>query len=193
MRRVSLLLLLTGCGFQSGTASMNGGDGGGGGSDGSGSGGFDATPLCPKIVGGMLGFNASACATPTVGSIDISTSVSIDTAPGASNPPGLACAVDSATICVLVAPTITIETGAVLSAHGPRPFALFGHSITIRGTVDVASHIATGVIGAGSLQSSCIPGTLPTLSGGGRGGDAVTLGGVGGGGGGGKGLGGSVG
>ena len=127
-------------------------------------------------------FKASACAKPASGPIDVSTPTSIDTDTGTSRPPGLTCArVSNGTtsVCVIAAPAITIEAGIVLSAHGAIPLAVFAHSITILGTLDVASH-AGGGVGAGALVDGCLTGSLPRLGGGGHGGGFSGPGGQGG-------------
>src|SRR5262249_3889111 len=67
----------------------------------------------------------------------------------------------------------------VLSAHGSIPLALFAHALTIRGTVDVASHIGKPA-GAGALVDGCLKGKLPKLFGGGHGGSTADAGGDGG-------------
>lgn len=134
----------------------------------------------------MLGnpqFAASACATPTVGAIVVATSASLDTDTGASTPSGVTCvrvANGAANLCAIVAPSIVIDSGVKLSAHGSLPLALFAHSITIRGTLDVASHVLGAVAGAGSYTAGCATGTLAKLAGGGTGGGNFGRGGDGG-------------
>src|SRR5262245_37141025 len=122
--------------------------------------------ICSSIASSTPQFGASACAMPTTARIDVATTTSIDTDRGTSSPTGLTCVKvdshdgnDDLKVCVLVAPTIIIEPDVVLSAHGSYALALFAHSVTIRGTVDVASHIG-GAIGAASLTGGCITGTL---------------------------------
>ena len=176
--RAAWMFLLVGCGFQSRAAS-NAGDAGGGTPDAA---AVDLSPICPSISLGTPKFHASACATPTSALIRITGSPSFDTDRGASTATDLSCSrVPDGTseVCVLVASSIVIDPGAVVSAHGSLPFALFAHSITIKGTVDVASHLG-GAVGAASLQSGCKPGKLASGAGGGRGGDAIDNGGPGG-------------
>jgi hypothetical protein len=177
---------MIGCGFHAGAAVVDARSGGG--DDAVPDGALvSLAPICPSMP---LPFQASACATPTSPVIEVSTNASIDTAAGTSNVSGLTCArvTNTAdptinTICVIVAPTIVIDPGVVLSAHGQHPFALFAHSITIRGTIDIASHIlngTNGAIGAGSLVGGCSTGTAPGGAGGGRGGNYAEAGGQGG-------------
>src|SRR5213078_1158872 len=114
--------------------------------------------------------------------VEVSTTTSLDTDSGISSPAGLTCsrvASGATDICALVASAITIEPAIVLSAHGSRALALFAHSITVRGTIDVASHI-NGATGAGSSSGGCLAGTLPRGFGEGRGGNSTQLGGQGG-------------
>src|SRR5882672_3725138 len=181
--RTACVLFLIGCGFQSRTAGNPGT-----GSDASvlpDSDQVDLSQICPMIALGSPQFMAAACATPTQALVRITASTSFDTDLGTSTPDnGLRCvrvstdnsATDPNDVCVLAAASIVIEPGVVLSAHGLIPFALFARSFTLQGTVDVASHLG-GPLGAGSLRSGCIPGTLPTGGGGGRGGDAADRGG----------------
>jgi hypothetical protein len=154
----------------------------------------DLSPICASIALGTPLFRASACATPTRASIHVTASTSIDTDQGTSDPSGLTCdrvANGNDHLCVLVAPSIVIDPGVVLSAHGSIPLAVFAHALTIHGTVDVASHIGMPV-GAGALTDGCTKGTLPKLSGGGHGGTDAAAGGNGGNGGSQSGTGGTV-
>jgi hypothetical protein len=147
----------------------------------------DLSPICPSIALGNPQFLAAACATPVSALIRVSASTSIDTDQGASQPPGLGCVrvstgnstVGRNDVCVLAAASIIVQPGVVLFAHGSIPLALFARSITLQGTVDVASHLGRPV-GAGSLLAGCVPGKLPTGGGGGRGGDGADRGGHGG-------------
>lgn len=182
--RAAWVVLLIGCGFQSRAANHHD-DAGPGVPDAADSpdGAVAAGPICPSIAVAAPEFHASACATPVSGAIELAMNTSFDTDQGTSDR-GLSCALvanGSAQLCVLAALSITIDPGIVLSAHGSAPFALFAHSITIRGTVDVASHVM-GVIGAGSYSyhPGCSAGTLPKGAGGGRGGSAAGTGGNGG-------------
>jgi len=145
----------------------------------------DLSPICPSIALGNPQFNAAACATPTSSLLQITADTSFDSDLGTSNAAGLTCArvhntgASVGDICVLAAASIVVQSGVVLSAHGTLPFALFAQSITIQGTVDVASHLG-GQVGAGSTTTGCARGSLPTGGGGGRGGDAAERGGPGG-------------
>lgn len=182
--RTAWVLFLIGCGFQS----RNGGNPGTGSDAGPPDGDIaDLSPICPMISLGNPQFLAAACATPDRALAQIDVNTSFDTDSGASTPDnGLTCVHVSTgnpatpnDVCVLAAASIVVQPDAILSAHGSIPFALFARSVTIRGAVDVASHLG-GPSGAGSLRSGCIPGTLPTGGGGGRGGDAADRGGPGG-------------
>jgi len=143
----------------------------------------DGLPICASIATpGMPMFKASACAMPAPGPIAVVTMTSIDTDLGTSKPPGLTCAHvgnGTAKLCVIAAPAITVDAGITLSAHGSVPLAIFAHSISILGTVDVASH-AGGSVGAAALLDGCLTGSLPRLAGGGHGGGASGVGGQGG-------------
>jgi hypothetical protein len=142
----------------------------------------DVSPICPSIALGTPVFTASACATPPSTSIDLTASTSIDTDARTSDPPGLSCVrVPNGTgqLCVIAAQSITIEPNVTLSAHGALPLALFARTITIRGTVDVASHLG-GTPGAGALLVGCLIGAFPRLAGGGHGGGHASGGGAGG-------------
>lgn len=148
----------------------------------------DLSPICPSIALGTPQFLAAACATPIRGSVRITANTAFDTNLGTSTPDNaLSCvrvstgnpSIGNNDVCVLAATSIVVEAGVVLSAHGSIPFALFARSLTIQGTVDVASHRG-GPSGAGSLLAGCLPGSLPTGGGGGRGGDAIDRGGRGG-------------
>jgi hypothetical protein len=181
--RTAWVLVLIGCGFQSRTTGNPGTGGDAGLPDGDGA---DLSPICPMIALGNPQFLASACATPDRALAEITVNTSFDTDSGSSTPDsGLTCVrvttgnPGSGDVCVLAATSIVLQPDVVLSAHGRIPFALFARSVTIRGTVDVASHLV-GPPGAGSLRSGCFAGKLPTGGGGGRGGDASDLGGHGG-------------
>ena len=185
MRAVWALFLL-GCGFQSHAASSPGaGDDAGGLSDGD---IVDLSPICPSILLGNPQFHASTCATPASTVVQITADTSFDTDRGTSDRDGMTCTRvhnDGASsggggdICVLAAASIVVPSGVVLSAHGALPFALFARSITVQGTIDVASHPGRPTA-AGSVTTGCIAGLLPTGGGGGRGGDAADRGGPGG-------------
>jgi hypothetical protein len=182
MRAVWALFLI-GCGFQSRTAANNNPDAGIDASVPPDTGDVGLAPICATIaLGNNPQFNASACSTPTSASIHVTVSTSIDTDQGTSDPPGLICdRVVNGTnhLCVLAAPSIIIDPGVVLSAHGSIPLALFAHALTIHGTVDVASHIGKPAA-AGALVQGCLKGNLPKLFGGGHGGSTADAGGDGG-------------
>jgi len=176
------IALLAGCGFQSSAGTGDPGDPMVDAMvDAPGSG---AKPVaCWKITDTVTSFRVSACPTALINSIVVMMDVSVDTDLGKPNPPGLSCAPLSAgddNICVLAANSITIEQGNTLLAHGTRPLALLGHSITINGTVDVASHIVGGQRGPASNLTGCNPGTAANNAGGGAGGTFVGQGGKGG-------------
>jgi hypothetical protein len=182
--RTAWVLFLIGCGFQSRTAGTPGTGSDSGGPDGE----PDLSQICPMISLGNPQFMANACATPDRPLAHITVNTSLDTDQGTSTPDnGLRCtriatgntATGPADVCVLAAASIVVDPGTILSAHGTLPFALFARSVTLQGSVDVASHLV-GPPGAGSLRSGCIPGKLPTGGGGGRGGDAADPGGHGG-------------
>ncbi len=184
--RTAWVLFLIGCGFQSRTGDLP--DAGVDASVPPDTDTADLSPICPSIALGNPQFQAAACATPMRGLIRITEDTSFDTDSGAATPDkGFGCvrvdngntSVGNKEVCVLVATTIIVQPGVVLSAHGSLPFALFARSVTIQGTIDVASHIG-GSIGAGALLSGCIPGKPATGGGGGRGGDASDPGGHGG-------------
>lgn len=185
MRAVWALFLI-GCGFQSRTA--NNPDAGIDASFPPDTDTADLSPICPSIALGKPQFNATGCATPTQAVVRITADTSFDTDRGSSTPDiGLTCVhlttanppTGPVDVCVLAAASIIVEPNVVLSAHGSIPFALFARSITLQGTIDVASHLG-GPPGAGSLLTGCIAGKLPTGGGGGRGGDATDHGGQGG-------------
>jgi hypothetical protein len=132
-------VFLAGCGFHS---SGPGGDGSGGAMGDAATG---AMGSCWTIATtDPQKFNASACPTAVADSLEISTSTSIDTDQGTSNPAGLGCAPlagnPAPAFCVLAAKAITVDANVTVSAHGSKPLVLLGHAITINGTIDVASH-----------------------------------------------------
>lgn len=45
-------------------------------------------------------------------------------------------------LCVIIAGAITIPVGTTLRATGPNPLVLFASTITVAGTLDVASHVS---------------------------------------------------
>jgi hypothetical protein len=135
------------------------------------------SPACSSVT--YLSLNVMACPSAFVESITISTSTSVDTDTGTSNPPGLACAPltsGSSPLCAIAASSITIASGATLSAHGKKPLALIGHLIDLQGTIDVASHASvpgapgTGSQGPAADLSGCNAPTRAVGDGGGQGG-----------------------
>jgi hypothetical protein len=84
--------------------------------------------------------------------------------------------------CVIAADRLTVATGSTTSGFGSNPLVLIAHdTITIDGTLDVASHRAGfNNRGAGANFSGCNNATNPPSSGGGAGGSFGALGGVGG-------------
>lgn len=184
MLRWFWLPLVVGCGFEHGTLTGGGGGDGGGtpGGDGSGSSMIDAAvgtadaQQCWSIASVTVGVCLDA---PLTGSITVSSNTSIDTGSSGTGP--LQCKslhVGSTDVCVIAASSITIDAMRTLSAHGPRPLVLVASSITINGTIDVASHIG-GQTGAGANMPGCDAGNNPTSSKGG-GGQGGSFGGTGG-------------
>jgi hypothetical protein len=153
------------------------------GNDASDNDGTTVAQTCWTISDATNNAHWSACTTAIVPSIVVTGTVSINTDGGDSSPSTYTCAPladGSANVCALVAGSITIEAGAVLSAHGAKPLALLGHIIDIQGTIDVASHIH-GQRGAGALDNNCTPNmTLAKAGGGGAGGTYAASGGNGG-------------
>jgi hypothetical protein len=91
--------------------------------------------------------------------------------------------------CFRVAADITIDASISVPVTGTRPLVLLAaNTITISGTLDVASHTGATSGGPGSPHSSCMPGISPGMDGsGGGGGAGGTFAGRGGDGGGGNG------
>jgi hypothetical protein len=184
MRAVWLLFLI-GCGFQSRTANNPDAIDASVPPDMDTS---DLSPICPSIALGNPSFEAAACVTPVRTLVRITDNTTFDTDLGTSTSDAdLRCVRVSngntssggKEVCVLAATSIVVQPNVILSAHGSVPFALFARSITIKGTVDVASHLG-GPPGAGALLSGCVPGKPAAGGGGGRGGDAADHGGGGG-------------
>jgi len=144
------LVLLAGCGFQSGAATVDA-------MDTSGTDGTPGAPFCSMVGGRDL--HAKVCPTSLADMIDISMPTMLDTSANATNPPSISCAPlgsgGTVDVCVLEAKMIRIA--ATLAVHGNRPLALFAHSITVDGTIDVASHI-DGLQGPGSDPADCSQG-----------------------------------
>jgi len=166
--RCSCVVLLAACGFQSRMSAddVSGGDP------------FVPENLCAEVSAGSPPFMIpQTCVQTTASSIDITADTAIDTTAGTSD---LRCTVvPSSKTCVLAASAIHIAANAKLSARGARPLALFAHTITIDGTLDVASHLGA-VPGAGTRPDACTAGVLARGAGGGRGGAAAGPGGDGG-------------
>lgn len=151
------LVLLAGCGFQSGAATTG---------DAMDASAIDASAgaaFCSTIMGKDL--KVKACPTSLADMIDISDTsmaTTLDTSADATNPPAISCAPvdssDTVDVCVLAAKTIRIEVGATLAVQGKRPLALFAHTIDIEGTIDVASHIGSPA-GPGADPAVCGTGT----------------------------------
>jgi len=109
--------------------------------------------------------------------LTISANRTIDTTSGSE------CAPEATAWCVVAASAITITGTGTLGAQGTRPLVLLSMStITIAGTLDVASHIATlQDAGPGANATACLEGTAAADRGGGWGGSLGTRGGNGGG------------
>jgi hypothetical protein len=151
------------------------------------------TNVCVSLKDTTYHIDWSGCTQSAISdSIELTQSASIDTTSGTSTIVGLTCLVIPVTIavsgnpntevdvCAIAAGSLKIDAGVTLSAHGKRPLVLFGHSVDIEGTVDVASHI-NGPRGAGSDSMGCNPSlTLAKGDGGGAGGSFDTVGGKGG-------------
>ncbi|HEY6177645.1 MAG TPA: hypothetical protein VIX73_24475, partial [Kofleriaceae bacterium] len=181
--RAACIVLLAGCGFQGARATVDGPPGPGSDAAIDSDVSVDLSPICSSIALGSPQFVASACATPTDATLVVATSASLDTDTGTSTPAGITCVRTTnltGNLCAVVAPSIVIPFGVTLSAHGSLPLALFAHSLTIRGTVDVASHVGAPVVGAGSYTAGCSAGLFPKLAGGGHGGGGGGQGGRGG-------------
>jgi hypothetical protein len=182
MLRWVWLSLVAACGFEHGTLTGGGDDGGLSGGDGSGSSMIDAAAgtadaqQCWSIASVTVGVCLDA---PLTGSITVSSNTSIDT--GSSGTGALQCKnlrVGSTDVCVIGADSITIDGMRTLSAHGARPLVLVAASITINGTIDVASHV-NGQSGPGANMPGCNAGNPPDANAGG-GGQGGSFGGVGG-------------
>lgn len=177
--RAAWMLFLAGCGFRSDATAPATSVDDAGTTDGT----SPAGPICASIAAGTPQFIASACATPPAQPLELASTTSVDTDLGTSSPPGTPCVRTSngnLGLCIIVAPSIVIAPGVTLSAHGTLPLALFAHAITIRGTVDVAGHAGSSLLGAGARRSGCIAGAFPSLAGGGHGGADSGQGGGGG-------------
>jgi len=79
--------------------------------------------------------------------------------------------------CVVAGSTVTVA--GTVTGTGTRPLVLLSTgTLTINGTLDVASHRVAAIVGAGG-DATCTAGTAPTMSSGGAGGSFGGLGGVG--------------
>ena len=82
--------------------------------------------------------------------------------------------------CVIAAGTLDIDAGVTVHATGTKPLVLVASaSITIAGTLDIASHRG-GQTGAGADLAGCNAGTAPVAATGGGGGAGGSFGGKGG-------------
>src|ERR1041384_3063306 len=154
--RAACIVLLAGCCFQGARATVDGPPGPGSDAAIDSDVSVDLSPICSSIALCSPPFVASARGTPPH-------------APP-STPAAIPCARTTnltGNLCAVVAPSIVIPFGVTLSAHGSLPLALFAHSLPIRGTVDVASHVGAPVVGAGSYTAGCSAGLFPKLAGGG--------------------------
>jgi len=136
--------------------------------------------------------------TPPTSSLDIETDTTIATDSTVATGSAAACDLlipqtGGPTLCVMARTSIIVAATATLSAivaegSGGGPLVLLATGdLTVSGTVDVASHLVAGTIGAGADSSLC---SLPTgagepngsgSGGGGAGGSFGTTGGAGGG------------
>lgn len=193
------VVLLAGCGFQAAAPSDDAGSGSS--MDGSGSGSSQGVTTCWKVKDANHLVDWSACTTTALPETLNVFTASIDTDTGVSTPAGLSCLevpigvvtngnLSNKMVCALAASTVTLPAGVVLSAHGGRPLALFGHTIDIEGAIDVASHFggqrgpastddcnpATGAKGGGGGFGGTLEGTAAGGQGGNQGGVPNTAG-----------------
>jgi hypothetical protein len=137
----------------------------------------DGGPNCWTLAGIGLQF---CLADPLSGNVTVGSNTSIAT--GSSGTGALQCKAlqsGSSNVCVIAASTITINAARTLSAQGTRPLVLVASTITVDGTIDVASHYG-GQRGAAADAPGCDNGKLATNSGGGQGGSFGGKGGDGG-------------
>ena len=101
---------------------------------------------------------------------------------GAVNTDGAMCATVSNTLaCVIAGTTVTIPLGATVTVTGTKPLVLLAtQTLTIDGTLDVASKIVGDQVGAAANDAGCNAGTAPGALGGGAGGSFGAAGGNGG-------------
>jgi len=133
--------------------------------------------LCWSI--GSLGLNVCFDEPPS-GNVMVPSNTSIDTESRGTGP--LQCKMlraGSSDVCAIAASSITIDATRTLSAEGDRPLVLIAQSITVSGTIDVASH-RDGQQGPASDLAGCNAGTGANDSGGGQGGSFGGKGGDGG-------------
>lgn len=117
---------------------------------------------------------------PATGTLMVSSPAVVDTSAGATTSGMFACRSllsGSSDVCVIAAQTMVIDD--VLSATGNRPLVLVADTLTLAGTIDVASHRG-GSTGAGADAPGCDGGVNPTGGGGGQGGAFALVGGNGG-------------
>ena len=129
--------------------------------------------VCWDVAAVQLSF---CLTTPPTDTFVISAPTTIDTGTDAR------CAsTTNPNVCVLAHDSITISVTGSLRGVGSRPLVLVARSITIQGSIDVASHrgVPNGV-GAGAGVGPCNAGTAAQARGGGPGGSFGTKGGDGG-------------
>jgi hypothetical protein len=154
----------------------------------------DAPPDMPTIDA-RLDFGAGLWAVhvdgfPTMPTISFNPGAMLDTStsPLCIAPPANWTSNGQPAVCFVYANTITIQDG--LEITGTKPVVFLGaSSITISGTVDIASHVATAKVAPGSNPAACkafqaTPQSNGSTGGGGAGGSFITLAGDGGAGGG---------
>jgi len=168
-----------GCKFTPGGVAIDAADDGAGSADTS----TDVPPADAQTCYAVSELGVSFCLdAPATGSLGVGQDTSINTDTGISiGTAAITCATlqASASYCVVAAAALSIDGGVTLSAHGARPLVLLASTITVTGTIDVASHIG-GQQGPASDLPGCAPGANPTANGGGQGGSLGGLGGDGG-------------
>ncbi|HSD86848.1 MAG TPA: hypothetical protein VLB44_05010, partial [Kofleriaceae bacterium] len=118
---------------------------------------------------------------PLSGTHTFAADTNIDTNPITATPMCTTLQAGSTDVCVIAADAITVNAGRTLSASGSRPLVLIANTITVDGTIDVASHVR-GRQGPASDLTGCNNGTNAntTQGGGGQGGSFGGKGGDGG-------------
>lgn len=183
MRRPLYLALLVGCSFDHGTVPGDNPGTDAGMRDGMMT--DDAAMVIPpdaQQCWSVPGVGLDVClVSPPSGDIVITGEQSINTDKEGMAP--LECkplAANSSEVCAIAGQSITVSSNALLSASGSRPLVLIGAtSITIDGTIDVASHRG-GQQGPASGLPGCNNGQNPSAQGGGQGGSFGGRGGDGG-------------